>query len=248
LCGNLNLMKFVNLALAACLLASISLYTQTVEPSKALEKSKLQLEFESLYLIEKDGAQKVNSWSIPSVLMRYGLNNAIELQLNVPYLKEKKYEDENELSSRTFFDNVQAGISVNLWSEKGLLPEAAVMARALIPIYDYQIGKIGTLLALNLSNTISEQLSLNYNLGWIADEEGDSGYYIANLSWEMSPTVHAFVEFFGGICNHTGIDHNINSGIGFNLGRSFCLDFSVAKGLNQQMMFFGGILTYQLDI
>jgi len=241
-------MKFLNAALVAFLLASISLYTQTVEPSKALEKSKLQLEFESLYLIERDGAEKVNSWSIPSVLMRYGLNNVVELQLNVPYLKESKFEDENEFSSRTFFDNVQAGISVNLWSENGLLPEAAVMARALIPISDYQIGRIGTLLGLHLSNTISDQLSLNYNLGWIAEEEGNSVYYIANLSWEMSPIVHAFVEFFGSTYNHMNVNHNINSGIGFNLGKSFCLDFSVARGLTQQMIYFGGILTYQLDI
>lgn len=236
-----SLYKFV----VIWLLYTISLSAQTVEPSRGMERSRLQLEFESLFLIEKEGAEKVNSWSIPSVLMRYGLSDMIELQLNVPFLKENTFEGDNMLSSRTFLDNVQVGVSVNLWNEKGLLPEAALMARALIPIYDYQIENIGSLLALNFSNTLTDQLSLNYNLGWIRDQSGDSGYYIANMSWDISSTVHTFIEFFGSTYNNLNINHNINSGIGFNLGDSFCLDLSVASGLNHDMTFFGGVLSYQ---
>jgi len=241
-------MQLLNFALIICLFFSISGYTQTVEPSAAVERSMLQLEFESLYVIEKEGTEKTNSWSIPSILMRYGLSNAVELQLNVPYLKESTFQDENMVSSRTFLDNVQAGLSVNLWEEQGVLPRAAIMARALVPVYDYKNGQIGTLVALNLSNTLSRQFSLNYNIGWVADREGNSGYYIANLSYEISPSIHTFLEFFGSTYNKIDLNHNVNSGIGFNLGNSFCLDLSIASGLNQQMIFFGGILTYVLSI
>ena len=122
------------------------------------------------------------------------------------------------------------------------------MARALIPIYDYNNSDIGSLVALNLSNSLTDQLSLNYNLGWIADQSGNSAYYIANLSWNMSTVVHSFVEFFGSTYNNINMNHNINSGIGFNLGNSFCLDLSIASGLNQEMVFFGGVLTYQIEI
>lgn len=233
------------LSLLVCLFSCYN-FAQTVEPSMGVEKNLLQLEFESLYVIDQNGVEKVNSWSIPSVLMRYGLNNAIELQVNVPYLKEYVYQDESMVSSRTFLDNVQAGVSVNLWEENGLLPQAAFMARALIPIYDTNNGQIGTLLALNLTNTLTEQLSLNYNLGWVADIEGNSAYYVANLSWNISTVVHSFVEFFGSSYNKIQMNHNINTGIGFNFGKSFCLDLSIAQGLNQEMMFFGGVLTYQL--
>lgn len=223
-------------------------FSQTVEPAIAVERRMLQLELESLYVMEKEGAENVNSWSIPSVLIRYGLSNTVELQLNIPYLKESTYKDDLMMNSRTFLDNVQAGVSVNLWKEKGAVPQAALMARALIPVYNYQTSEIGTLLALNLSHTLTEQLSLNYNFGWVADTEGNSAYYIANLSWEISPTIHSFIEFFGSTYNNIEMNHNINSGVGFNLGDSFCLDLSVASGLNQQMVFFGGVLTYQLAI
>ena len=63
-------------------------FSQTVEPAIAVERRMLQLELESLYVMEKEGAENVNSWSIPSVLIRYGLSNTVELQLNIPYLKE----------------------------------------------------------------------------------------------------------------------------------------------------------------
>lgn len=241
-------MQFLNVSLFICVFCSISCYTQTVEPSASVEKNMLQFEFESLYVMEKEGGEKINSWSIPSVLIRYGLSDAVDLQVNIPYLRESTFENDNNVNSRTFLGNVQAGLSVNLWEEKGLLPQAAIMARALIPVYDYKTSEIGTLMALNLSNTLSKKLSLNYNVGWVADVEGNSGYYIANLSWEISPVIHSFVEFFGNTYNKIDMTHNINSGIGFNMGNSFCLDLSVASGLNQDMVFFGGVLTYQLSI
>lgn len=241
-------MQLSNYSALFLLLFSLSHYGQTIEPSVGVNKSMLQLEFESLYVMEKEDGEKINSWSIPNVLIRYGISDAVELQINVPYVMESKYKDESMVSSRTFLDNVQAGVSVNLWNQNGILPQAALMLRALIPVYDYKNNDIGTLAALNLSNSLTDQLSLNYNIGWIADQEGNSGYYIANLSWNMSTVVHSFVEFFGSTYNDIDMTHNINCGIGFNLGNSFCLDLSVASGLNQQMVFFGGVLTYQISI
>jgi len=238
-------MRYLSKIAIVWLLCTVSVCAQTVEPSSGVGKRTLQLEFESLYLMEKEGTEKVNSWSIPSVLMRYGVSDVVELQLNIPFLKEYTFEDENILSSRTFLDNIQAGVSVNLWEENGILPQAAVMARALIPIYNSQVDAIGSLVALNFSNTLAEQLSLNYNMGWIRDQGEDSGYYIANLSWNISSTVHTFVEFFGSTYYNLNMNHNINTGIGFNLGSSFCLDLSVASGLNHNMTFFGGVLSYQ---
>lgn len=241
-------MQLSHICLAICFLCTASVSSQTIESSKAIEKRKLQFELESLYLIEKEGADKINSWTIPSILIRYGLNNKTELQLNTPYLKESKYENDDKVSSRTFLDNVQAGVSINLWKEKGIMPEAALMIRALIPVYEYQPNKLGALFALNLSNTLSNQLSLNYNLGWVADAQGNSGYYITNLSWEISSVVHSFIEFFGSSYNNLNMNHNLNTGIGFNLGNSFCIDLSMANGLNHEMIFYGGILTYQISI
>jgi hypothetical protein len=242
-------MKFLTPAIAAFILLmfSIPVNSQTVEPSSGVDPRTLQLEFESLYLVEREQSEQVSSWSIPSVLTRYGLSRSVEVQFNVPLLREAVYEQERMVSSRTFFDKVQAGVAVNLWREKGWLPEAALMARALIPVYEFDTSEVGSVLSLNLSNRLTESLSLNYNLGWIYEEE-PSGYYITNLSWEISDRMHSFVELFGSTNFPGPMTHCINAGIGFNFADSFCLDLSMASGLNCDMMFFGGIFTYQLNI
>ena len=239
-------MKLLTTAFTVLILCC-AVYSQTVEPSAGVDHRTLQLEFESLYLVERERSEEVSSWSIPSVLTRYGISNSIELQLNVPLMREAIYEQERMVSSRTFFDKVQAGLAVSLWEENGWLPEAALMARALIPVYEFDTGDLGSVLSLNLSNSITQSLSLNYNLGWIHDAE-NSGYYIANLSWEVSDRVHSFVELFGSTSFPEPVKHCLNAGVGFNFGDSFCLDLSVANGLNCDMMFFGGIFTYQLNI
>ena len=224
-----------------------NVYSQTVEPSSGVEHRTLQLEFESLYLVERERSEEVSSWSIPSLLTRYGLSSAVEVQLNLPLMRESTYEKEHMVSSRTFLDKVQAGVAVKLWQGSGWLPEAALMARALIPVYEFDTSEIGSVLSLNLSNPITESLSLNYNFGWIY-ETGHSGYYIANLSWEISDRVHSFVEIFGTTNFPEPVKHCLNAGVGFNFGDSLCLDLSVANGLNCDMLFFGGIFTYQLNI
>ena len=225
-----------------------SVLAQTVEPSMAVEKRMLQLELESLYLIEKEAPEKINSWSIPSVLMRYGLTTSIELQINVPILREAIYQEDRMVSSRTFLDKVQLGLSANLWKEKGVLPETAIMIRALIPVYNNSNNNVGRLVALNMSNSLTDAVSLNYNFGWVSDEGEDSGYYIVNLAWDISSRVHTFIELFGSTYRGFEMTHNINTGIGFNMGNSFCIDLSVANGLNQDMFYFGGVLTYQLNL
>ena len=221
---------------------------QTVEPSSGIGNRTIQLELESNHMTEREGSEMMKSWSIPSVLVRYGVSDRIEFQLNVPFMREQNYMEDYMVSSRILFDKVQAGISVNLWKEKGIIPESALMARALIPVYDYQTSEIGKLVSLNFSNTITEQLILGYNIGFIATEFFETTYAILNLYWELSPVVHCFVEYIGTAEIYDMTTQCMNTGIGFNIGQNLSIDLSFAKGLNHKMTSFGGILTYQLHI
>ena len=64
---------------------------QTVEPSSGVGKRTIQLELESNYMTERDGSEMMNSWSIPSVLGRYGVSERIEFQVNVPFMREQYF-------------------------------------------------------------------------------------------------------------------------------------------------------------
>ena len=75
------------------ILLHVKLISQTVEPSKGVDKNNLQFEFETLYSVEREPLTKTTSWDVPNVLIRYGLSKNIELQLHTPFTNERCFEN-----------------------------------------------------------------------------------------------------------------------------------------------------------
>jgi hypothetical protein len=224
------------------------IFSQTAEPSANVEKRIFQIELESLYLIEKENDETLNSWSIPSTLIRYGLTNHIELQASIPFLHERIYVADELISSEQIFDNAQVGFSLNLWQEKSIVPQAALMYRALIPVYNSVESEIGHIVSLNLSNSITDKIALNYNLGTVFSQNSKAGYYIINLAYTITEKVHCFSEIFGEFDANVFFGNCFNFGIGYNLTKTLCLDLSMAKGLDHERTYFGGVLAYSFNI
>lgn len=242
-------MKLTNILTVIILLFSTTSYTQIVEPSTSVKKRMLQIETEAQYAIQKEGSEKQVAWSIPSVLFRYGLLNGLELQLNVPLVKEELYEKDHLIHSLNKFDHVQMGLSINLWEQNNLIPEVAFMARFILPFEeDLEYNALGKIVALNFSNVINNKLTLNYNIGYASETEGeDSAYYIVNFTYDLNPKIHFFIENFADFSKNTKAFQNINIGGGFNLNDKMCLDFSVANGLNHSLFYTGVIFTWQIN-
>ena len=223
--------------------------SQTIEPSATIHKNSLQIEIESLYTIQKEGIMEMKSWSIPSALFRFGLLEGFEIQLNTPIIKEELWENDHLIHSLNKFDDIQVGLSINLWEEKKLLPQTSVMIRAILPTdSQFRLNKLGKLCSLNFLNTISEKLSLNYNFGYAFEtNKSESGFYIANISYNLTDKIHFFVENFGDFYCHKLISHNLNLGGGYNFSDNFAFDVSMANGLNHNMFYVGGIVTFILN-
>tara|TARA_R110001583_G_scaffold173582_2_gene327656 strand:- start:5528 stop:6265 length:738 start_codon:yes stop_codon:yes gene_type:complete len=241
-------MKFISLSICSILFV-VALNAQTVEPSATIDKNILQIELESLYTIQKEGSEKINSWSIPSTLFRFGLLNGFELQLNTPIIKEKLWENDHLIHSLNKFDDIQIGFSINLWKENKLVPAASIMIRAILPTdKKFNLDKIGEIVSLNFSNKISEKISFNYNIGYAQETDNSkAGFFIANISYEASSKMHFFVENFGDFNNKNLISNNLNFGGGYNLSDNFMIDLSIAKGVNHNLFYTGGIITWVID-
>ncbi|MFZ3273203.1 MAG: transporter [Lutibacter sp.] len=226
-----------------------NIQSKTAEPSASINKSILQIEIESTYSIKKVGSEKITTWSIPNTLFRYGLLNGFELQVNIPIIKEQLWENDHLIQSLNKFDNLQVGFSVDLWKEKKLLPEASIMVRAILPIdQKYTIDNTGKIVSLNLSNKISEKLSFNYNIGHAKKTDSSSYcFYIANISYLLNSKIHFFVENFGDFHHKKLMFHNLNIGGGYNFTDKLILDISVNNGINQNLFYAGGRLTWILN-
>jgi hypothetical protein len=233
--------RFISLIL----ILSFKLNAQTVEPAQGVGKNYLQIELETTYTKQSENNETLRSFSIPSALFRYGLSKKIELQLNTPIIKEELYEDDHLIHSLNKFDNIQFGLSYNLINEKKVIPQTALMLRTIIPTYNTCWPNLGYVLALNFSNTLSNKLSLNYNLGLAKEcERNATGYYVVNLNYNVNSDFHCFVENFGDFTTSNFISHNINVGFGFNLKENMVIDFSYKKGINHDLNSVGFIFTY----
>lgn len=237
------------LTLFTIILINFHSFSQTVEPSATIDKNILQIELESLYTTQKEDSKKMKSWSIPSALFRYGLFEGFELQLNTPIIKEELWENDHLIHSLNRFDDIQIGFSVNLWKQQKFIPEASLMVRAILPTDSkFELNKIGKICSFNLSNSISEKFSFNYNIGYVLETDNSkSGFYIANIGYNANSKLHFFIENFGDFSNEKLISHNINTGVGYNFNEKFILDVSVANGLNHNMFYVGGIFTWIIN-
>lgn len=229
-------------------LLSLKLNAQTVEPSSGIEKNNIQLEFETLYSVEKINSEKNTSWSIPNILIRYGLSDNVELQLHTPFTKERCYEN-NKLTSNVFkFEEVEIGLSVNLWKQNNLLPEAALMGRIISSTDTFSFDKLGNIISLNLSNLITEKISLNYNIGSTTNLDKDTtGFYIVNISYEPNDKFHYFIENTSDFTFDTTESNCLGTGFGVNLIDNFAIDLSVSKSLKHNMFYTGAIITWVLN-
>lgn len=242
-------MKFIYTPLLYFIIIPLFCNSQTVEPSSTINYKTLQIEIESLYANQKEHNIKQTSWSIPSALFRFGAFKGVEIQLNTPIIKEQLWENDHLIHSLHKFDDVQFGLAINLWPENNILPETSLMIRAILPTNSkFNLEKMGKICALNFSNTISNTLNLQYNLGYALETDNTkSGFYIINLGYEASENWHFFVENFGDFDQKKLISTNLNFGGGYNFNEKMAFDISIANGLNHSMFYIGGILTFIIN-
>ena len=231
------------------IILSSNITAQTVEPSASVNKNMLQIELESLYSIQKEGSEKMKSWSIPSALLRYGLTNTVELQFNAPLIKENLYEDDHLIHSLHKFDDLQIGFAVNLWKQHKIIPEASLMVRAIVPIENgIRLKTIGNVVSLNLSNKLTNKLTFNYNIGMVTEHESStSGFYVTNFCYAFSPKIRLFLETFGDFSKRHKTSNNFNIGGGYSLKDNLCIGISVANGIDHNLFYVGGILNWAIN-
>ena len=233
------------------LLSILAVHTclhQAVEPSSGIGSNILQIEMEGQYANELEAASTISSWLVPNTLLRYGITNSIELQLNVPYFGERLTDGNDAVYVLHRFDNIKMGTSINLWPQKRWIPETALMVRAILPISDLALNNIGEILALNFSNQLNNKWSLNYNLGYIHEvAHTHSAYYILNIWFEPNSNWHFYIENTGEFNQGEKIYELVNGGFGINITDNFCTDFSFGKGINKNTYYMGLIISWAID-
>lgn len=123
------------------------------------------------------------------------------------------------------------------------------MVRAIIASDNkFVFDNIGRIVSLNFANKISEKLTFNYNIAHVVKTDNSSTYfYIANISCTTTSKLHFFIENFGDFHHKKLMSHNLNIGGGNNFTDKLMLDISVTNGINQNLFYAGGRITWIIN-
>ncbi|MES1181539.1 MAG: transporter [Flavobacterium sp.] len=209
---------------------------QTETPALVPKK---YFQFETGFIYEKDRIDQVETknFTYPTILAKYGVNNKFELRLIISnsYSKIKEQSKQTKLSG---ISPVEIGFKTRLMEEKGIIPLTSVIMHIVIPKIaskDFKAYHLSTNFRFTMQHTLSEKISLGYNLGaeWDGISPDATGTYTLTTGFKFSEKFGAYIELFGFLPEETEASHSFDGGISFLPKKNLMLDISAGFGVNK---------------
>ena len=225
---------------------------QTESSSVVPEKS---LQIESGVIFEKDqftaAGQRIDteSFTIASTLLRFGLNKKIELRVNSEF-KLDQVSQNGQTNKFNGVNGVGIGAKLFLAHENGYLPESAVIIDLNLPIGEEEyVGNDATpRMLFTLSHTLSDIVSVGYNLGGEWFDNSMTLIYSGVVGFALMSNMGYFLEFYGNTASGQQSAVQFDTGLTLLLQSNlqFDLSFGVALEHISPDYFIGAGLSYRI--
>jgi len=236
---------------------------QTESPV-TLSKGFFQTEIGGSY--EKDktissfgGAINTTSISVPSILLRYGISNNVELRLGGEFISEKFEQDLQTIPQPTQ-NNTESGLApvslgtkIKMFEESGARPEMAFLFSLGIPFDTdgpFQSEYVSSEFRLAAAHTLSERFSLSYNLGgtWDGNLPDRTGIYTLAFGAGLTSRLSAFAEIYGFLTQGETPDHRFDGGFTYLFAKNVQADVSGGIGITEKSpdFFVGAGVSFRL--
>lgn len=192
---------------------------------------------------EQDGEQ-VDTREVPGTLIRIGLSNRWELRLGWAGWVREEITANGQSSAADGFADGELGAKVYLREERGATPEIALLFGTSVPVGESALTSdhFDPSFRFSLSHTLSDRLSLGYNLGmeWETSAAAgrehtlSHGIYTVALGIGLGDRAGAFVELFGSVAASAGgsPEHSLDGGFTWLLRENLQLDLAAGVGLS----------------
>jgi hypothetical protein len=188
-----------------------------------------KLQLESGFLSERPNA-KVAFYNVTylNALVRFGVVEGFELRVTQNYVGERILGNGNNGWSPT-----SLGTKVHIREGKGNLPEIGIIGTYTFTngSTDFSPADAVSDIRLLFRNTISDRVSLDYNLGAFWDGSATTGIYTLCFGFSATDKFGVFFEPYGFFTKNTPTDHRFNTGFTYLVSDNFQLDGSVGNGL-----------------
>ncbi len=209
------------------------------ESSSTVPLKSFQIETGFIMEMNKSAFFNKTSYAYNTTLLRYGLLENLELRLGVEFLGDKitnkLYDETYSLSG---FSPLYTGFKLKITEEDGLRPEIAFLGGLVLPFTagnEYKPDYSAANIRFAFSHTLSERLSIGYNLG--AEWDGETaipGYFYSLVTGiGISDKLGGFIESYGLIRENGYNEHMLDAGLTYLVMRNFQLDISGGIGINK---------------
>lgn len=162
-------------------------------------------------------------------LFRYGLLNGVELRLtqNIGNQKPDGFDATSGLSPLT------VGTKIHIAEKSGARPQTSLIAQVTLETGEesFRPSQPVPEFRLNFQNTLSDKVSLGYNVGVGLPENDTYFLYTAVLGYALSSQLTTFVEPYGFVFENVS-DHRVNAGLIYLIQPQFQVDLSAGVGLS----------------
>ncbi len=193
----------------------------------------------------QEGGIRTNTHAFPGTLFRIGALDRMELRLDYGGFLREQTQEAGQSTHLSGSGDMGVGTKLYFWEEQGWIPETALLAGVSLPVGTdpFSSGRADPTFRFSLSHTLSDRLSLGYNLGatWEStlDETNDRDTlslfnYTAVLGMSLSDRTGLYAEVFGDIPLNTkgGPRNSVDGGLAYLIRENLQVDGAAGVGLS----------------
>lgn len=174
-----------------------------------------------------------NSLLLPTSLWKVGINENLELRLITEFSIETNNNEQN-----TGLKPIFIGLKVKICEEKGIIPKTSLIAHLMLPKLaseKFKTDFVAPKFRFTMKHTLTEIVSLSYNLGIEWDGETPNSTYIYSFTtgFKLSEKIGAYTEIYGFATQNQNPDHRCDGGFTYLISNNVIADISGGFGLTE---------------
>lgn len=203
------------------------------------------LQIETGFVWENVNSGEAKSFSGPSILLRYAIDNFFELRVFEQF-EHHSFGTNYEISG---LSDLELGVKLQLFKTDGSQTEIAFLSHAVIPTAKSELSNqtFGTINKLCVSHAVNDRFGIGYNLGYAYLEENHSFLYSMALGASITDSIGCYIEPFGSIIEGGYFESNFDAGVTYLLKPNLQLDASYGLGLNHNMHYVSVGFSWNLE-
>ncbi len=182
-------------------------------------------------LIREVTSKELHTYTLPNLLLRYGVNEFFEIRLQQDFLFANRFENDE-----SGFNSAKFGIKVRLAEERGWRPEMSLLGNITSTFGQrpFKNEVVSSDFSLVFANSLSDRMFLGYSMGMINGESGfETSIYTLVLGYSITDKLSGFIEPYGfGLLDNGPNDHRMNAGLLYLLKHNIQFDASTGVGIS----------------